>query len=170
MNLFKKITAVLLVMAMVFTLSACGNSKSGGNKESDKYGGVIDVLCEAKINADLDKFMSVFGSMETLMREVVTQDILEQTKATYEESCGDNLKVSYEFKEENKVDSEKISDYEDTVSMFGDKSKLSEAYDLTVDVKVKGGKGDYDYEMTLSVGKTEDNKWMVVNFDDTLLK
>lgn len=169
MKLFKKITAVLLIMTMGLTLAACGNSKSESKKESDKYDGIIDILCESKINADMDKFMSVFGSMENLMREVVTQDVLDQTKATYEESCGENLKVSYEFKEEKKVDGEKISNYEDTVSLFGDASKLSEAYDLTVDVKVKGSKGDYDYEMTVSVGKTGD-KWMVVNFDDTLLK
>lgn len=171
MKLFKKISAVVMVVVMSLMLVACGSSKSDSDKSktSTKYGGVIDKLCDAKINADVEEFMGLFGSMESLMRDVVTQEVLDQTKATYEETCGDDLEVSYKVKEETKATDDDISSYEETIALFGEEGDISEAYDLTIDATVKGSKGDYDYEMALSVGKVND-EWIIVNFNDTLLK
>ena len=172
MNLSKKIrkiSSVLLMAVMVFSLAACGSSKTEKVKKSDKYGGIIDTLCESKVNADVDEFMTMFGSMQSLMEQVVTQEVLDNTKNTYQESCGDKMTYSYEIKDEKQVSDDDKSSYQDTIEMFGETGTISEAYDVTVDVTVKGKKGSYDYEMNLSLGKVGD-KWMIVNFNDTLLK
>ena len=103
------------------------------------------------------------------MNGKVTQEVLDNTKNTYQESCGDKMTYSYEIKDEKQVSDDDKSSYQDTIEMFGETGTISEAYDVTVDVTVKGKKGSYDYEMNLSLGKVGD-KWMIVNFNDTLLK
>lgn len=169
MKLLKKLTTIFLVLAIGMSLVGCGDSKSAKNKEDEKYDGIIGTLCNSKVDADLEKFMSLFGSMEQIMRDVVTQEILDKTQDVYKEECGDNMEVTYKIKEEEKVNDENISNYEDTLEMFGEREEISEAFDLTVDVTVKGKKGTYDYEMSLSIGNVK-GKWVIVNFNDTLLK
>ena len=169
MKLLKKLTTIFLVLAIGMSLAGCDVLKSSKSKEAEKYDGIIDTLCNSKVEADLDKFMSLFGSMEELMRNVVNQEVLDKTQNAYKEECGDNMEVTYKIKEEEKVDNEGISNYEDTLEMLGEGEEISEAFDLTVDVSVKGKKGTYDYEMTLSIGNVK-GKWIIVNFNDTLLK
>lgn len=170
MRLFKKLTAAVVLAAMSLSLVACGGSKES-EKEDVKYGGVIDKLCESKINADIDTFMTLYGSMGDLMESVVSQEVLDETKKTYADACGDNLKVSYEIEEETEATEEDLKGYEETLTLLGSETDLKKAYDLVVDVTVTGSKGSYDYEMILSVGEeAEDGEWIIVNFDDTLLK
>lgn len=172
MKLLKKILVVTMAAAMCFSTAACAK-KSGTTKELNTdlkdYDNVINVLCYSKVNADLDKFMLLFGDMESLMASVVTQEVLDDTKSNYTDKCGDDVDYSYEITSEEKSTEEEVAEYQDTVSLFGEKGTIKEAKDLEVKVTATGKDGKYEYEMTVSVGKI-DGEWMIVNFNDTLLQ
>lgn len=181
MNKYRKIIVVALSVVMCLSLAACEKKSSSVNDEKTSdaaeeiskdftdYKNVISVLCDAKVKADLDEFMLLFGDMEELMASVVTQDILDETKQNYTSKCGDNIKIEWDITSEEKASDEDIASYQDTISMFGENGKIEEAIDLVVEVKAKGDDGTYEYELTVSVGKI-DGEWLLVNFDDTLLK
>lgn len=166
MKVLKRISLGVAVALLGLSLVACGK---GLGKEVSGYEKTVKTLCDAKVDADLDEFMTLFGSMESLMREVVTQEVLDKTKNNYAEACGDNMSAKYEITDEQKVSDEDVSGFQSTIAMFGETGEIEEAYNLEVDVTVKGDKGDYDYEMSISVGKVN-NDWIIVNFNDTLLK
>lgn len=174
MKLFKKVVAGLLIGAMIMTCTACGqNSTASKTQKSieipEEYSQIIDTLCDAKINADPEKFLSVFGAMEDLMSQVVTQEVMDKTKATYVESCGDNLSYSYIVTAKEDVSEEDLATYKEVISMFGSSGKIEQACNVHLTVTVEGKKGDYEYDMVCPIGKVN-GEWMIVNINDTLLK
>lgn len=175
MRNLKKITAFVLAVVMCVSFAGCSkknNSKAQANQTAEDfsdYNDVIQTLLDSKVNGDLDKFMILFGDMEALMKSVVTQEVMDETKANYTNACGDNIDVQWNITNEDVSSEEELVEYQDTLELFGEKGELEEAVDLTIDVNAKGDAGSYSYEMTCSVGKI-DGKWLICNFNDTLLK
>jgi len=176
MKKLKKIIAVVLAATMCVSMAACGAKSNSVKKEKEEiskdysdYNNAINVLCDSKVNGDLEQFMTLFGNMESLMRSVVTQEVIDETKANYTNACGDNINVEWNITDKKEANEEEIAEYQDTVELFGEEGTIEEAIDLTVDVNAKGDKGSYSYEMTCSVGKVN-GKWLICNFNDTLLK
>lgn len=173
----RKFFAILLAVGMtVSAITGCGSSNDASSADvKTLYEPLIDNLCDSKENADLEEFLGLFGSMKSLMESVVTQDILDQTLAGYKESCGENIQLSYEITAEESATSDEIKNYQSNIEMFGETGIIQRAYDLTVQVNVKGDSGSSEYAMTLSVGEVMpqgggNSSWIIVNFDDTLLK
>lgn len=174
MRLLKKVVAGLLMGAMVMTCTACGvNSTASKTQKSieipEEYSKIIDSICESKINADTEEFLSVFGVIKGLMSNVVTQEVMDNTKANYTEACGDELSYSYIVTGKEDSSEEELSTYKEIVAMFSEEANIEEAANVHLTVTVEGNKGEYEYDMVCSIGKIN-GEWMIVNVNDTLLK
>ncbi len=189
----KKILMFVTVFAVVVASAAgCGKKSSKTNESpvataepeedlfdnSDEvltqdlstYEKAIDVLCESKINADVEQFLDLFHYMRGLMRSVLTEeDHFQKIAEEYKETCGENITWTYEITRLDAVSGEGMEVYQDTISTFGSKDTIDEAYDMEVAVHLKGNKGTKDYEVDIAVGKINEN-WQIVNFGDTLLQ
>lgn len=173
----RRFLAMILAFVMaVLMMTGCGAQNNGSSEDVKKlYEPLIEKLCDSKETADLEEFLSLFGAMESLMSSVVTQEVLDQTLQGYKESCGENPKLEFEITESTPSSSSEIKIYQDNIKMFGETGNIQRAYDLKVKVNVKGDSGSSEYEMTLSVGEVmasdgKDKNWILVDFDDTLLK
>lgn len=146
------------------------NSDEVITQDLSTYEKVVDVLCESKVNADVEQFLDLFHYMRGLMRSVITEeDHFNKIAEGYKEACGENITWTYEITRLDAVSGEGIEVYQDTISTFGSKDQIDEAYDMEVSVHLKGDKGTKDYEVEIAVGKIDEN-WQIVNFGDTLLQ
>ena len=182
--------AILLGVVWVLSASAltgCGSAEDSTEKVQEKstekeqekstdpsklqsYKDVLDVLCESKLNNDVDAFLNLFDYMRDMMESVVTEDDYFSTIAAgYKEACGDNITWSYEITGAVKADAQDIADYQEGIKLFAASASIDEAYDITAKVHLKGDSGSRDYDLEVSVGKVGD-KWQIVNFGETLLQ
>lgn len=146
------------------------DTKTQDGAELSTYQEVLDVLCESKINNDVDAFLDLFDYMRGMMKSVVTEDDYFSTIAKgYKETCGDNITWNYEITGAVKADDEDIASYQDTITTFGSSAEIGEAYNITATVHLKGDAGTKDYDLEVAVGKVGD-KWQIVNFGETLLQ
>lgn len=180
--------AILLGVVWVLSASSligCGGAEDSTAKvqekdsEKDKdhdpsklqsYQDVLDVLCESKLNNDMDSFLNLVDYMRGMMKSVINEnDYFATISEGYKKECGDNITWSYEITGAVKADAEDIANYQDTIEMFGGEATIDEAYDITAKVHLKGDSGTKDYDLEVSVGKVGD-KWQIVNFGETLLQ
>lgn len=178
----KKIWIITAIMAMSMSVfTCCTKTKEKEDKqveqsqteEAKKLANMEDtivVLCDSKVNNDVDAFLTLFESMKGLMRSVVTEnDYFAGISANYKEECGDNIQWNYELTEKVEADEEKRKSYEESLETFGNKAAISQAYDIKAKVKLEGSKGKKEYDLEMSVGKIGE-KWQIVNFGETLLQ
>lgn len=146
------------------------NNKKHDPSKLQSYQDVLDVLCESKLNNDMDAFLNLVDYMRGMMKSVVNENGYFATISEgYKKECGDNIKWSYEITGAVKAGTEDIAGYQDTIEMFGGEATIDEAYDITAKVHLKGDGGSKDYDLEVSVGKVGD-KWQIVNFGETLLQ
>lgn len=146
------------------------NSDKVITQDLSTYEKTMDILCESKVNADVEQFLDLFHYMRGLMESVVTEeDYFNKIAEGYKDECGENITWTYEITRLDAVTGEALEVYQETVQTFGGKAKIDEAYDMEAAVHLKGDKGTKDYELEIGVGKI-DGFWQIVNFGDTLLQ
>lgn len=175
----------MLVMSLSLSLlSGCGKEKKPSDSQTEEqnnskdelvkarmleeYKDTVLVLCDSKANNDLSEFMKLFGYMEGLMKSVVTDEEFSQIIERYKKECGEDFEWSYEIQKEEKVSVEALKDYQELIQTFGSSEELTEAYELTVQVRLKGSEGSMEEMAEYTAGKVG-GKWQIVNFNETLL-
>lgn len=164
------------------SLVACGDKgeTSGTQETEDKkrdpsvlqsYEDVLDVLCQSKLDNDVESFLNLVDYMRETMEGVITEDDYFSTISDgYKEECGDNITWSYEITDAVASTEEDISSYLETVELFGgEKMDIEEAYEIKAQVHLEGDSGEKDYDLEIAAGKVGD-KWQIVNFGETLLQ
>lgn len=182
----KAIVLGVVWMLGASSLAACGQDKDDVSKQQESeeseekehdpsalqsYEDVLDVLCQSKIDNDVESFLNLVDYMRATMESVITEDDYFSTiSAGYKEECGGNITWDYEITNIEESTDEDIASYMETVELFGgNKMEVKEAYEITAQVHLKGDSGNKDYDLELAVGKVGD-KWQIVNFGETLLK
>lgn len=176
------------VLLSVSALTACGSEKEETKKEAQKdpYEEAkklknpedpIVVVCDSKASNDIDKFVSAFEYMESLMKMTVNGDAdedgvndFEAISKAYEEECGEDYTWEYEIVDKTEIEDEKkLEEYTENAQIFGGEDEVTEAYDMTADIHIEGKKGKKDYTLEVTVGKIG-GKWQIINFDQSLLE
>lgn len=95
-------------------------------------------------------------------------DLGENITDSLEDEYGDDIKISYQIKDKDKIDKDDLEDVEeDLEDDYDEKVNVKKGYKLKVKLKVKGDdKSDTETE-TLNVYKIK-GKWYVLDLNDVL--
>lgn len=162
------ITGIVLVFCVSFMLGGC-KGKTEANIED--YEKPVQTLCEAKQDGDFEQFIELFGPLKSIMQSLGAEleDSFNEMVNNYKSTCGDDYKFSYKIADKKDLDEQGLQEAEELLSTFGTAAKVTEGYELQVEVTVKGKKDTVKKDLNVSVGKI-DNKWYIINFDPTLLQ
>ncbi len=94
-------------------------------------------------------------------------DFMDMMSENLEDSFGKRIKISYKVTDKDKVDKDDIDDLEDEIeSYYDEKVKIKAAYNLEVEMKIKGSEDDDKSKDELTVIKIG-SKWYL--YDQSLI-
>lgn len=164
------IKGIVLVLSVSFMLGGCkGETKNEAKKEG--YLKPVQALCEAMQDGEFDLLMDSLGPLKNIMKMVEddAKNNFNKMIDKYKSKCGEDYKVSYKIKEKSKMEENELKKLESDYSILGSELKLTEGYELKLEITVKGKKGKDKKDLDLSVAKSKD-EWCIINFGNTLLE
>lgn len=92
-------------------------------------------------------------------------DIASSMQEYLEDKLGEDIKISYDIKDEKKLSSKKLEDIEEDLEDRYDASvKVSKAFKVKIKAKIKGDDDDKSDTMNVTVAKV-DGQWCIVDGD-----
>ncbi len=131
----------------------------------------LQYVCDGLEKGNLKTMMKAFPSYITEEMEDYYDDyadvFADNMKEQLEEEFGKNVKVSYKVTDKDKLDKDDIEELVEDIEYFYDeKVKIKDAYELEVEMKVKGKDGSDESEDSITVIKIG-SKWYM--YDDSFL-
>lgn len=91
------------------------------------------------------------------------ENILDSISDELEDKYGDDIKITYDIKEEKKLTDKKLDDIKDDIKdTYDAKVKVTKGYKVKMKLKIKGDDDDRTDTVTFTMAKV-DGKWVVVN-------
>ena len=149
--------ALILVIVLIFSLTG---GRSGYKKPLNNYFKGLAKGDWKTFSSALPKEMSEeLGDYGDQMMEALSESL--------EQQFGDNIKITYKIKEKKKLDKDAIKELVNELEEDDIKFDISQAYQLKLEVTIKGDDDDKTDNIKLAVGKV-DGKWCLVGGDDFL--
>ncbi len=125
-----------VVLLLIIILAICLGGKG--------YEKPIKNLCKSIEKANTSTFLKVFPDImvkEEGLKDEIDKDDMKDLKESLEDTYGKNVKITYKVKDKEKIDKDDLKDLQEELEdEYGKKSKtkISDGYELTVDIKFKG--------------------------------
>lgn len=124
------------------------------NEKAETYMKTLPKKMEKKVKKDKDEKEQI-------------EDILENTKESYEDKVGANAKVKYEITDKIKIDKDELEDIEDyaeeSLEDYYDKVRISKGYRVALKVTLKGDDGKKEEFEELIVLKVNGD-WCLIGY------
>ena len=164
-SILKILMASMLVLMLVM-LTGCGDSDKEKKESSAKeYSEVLENYFKGVEEKDPDKYLKAFADVyaDYYYSDSIDEDYMEDMMESIEEECGDNVKISYEVKKEEKIDDDGLKTIQKYAKeMYNEDVKIEAGYELKVKVTIKGDDDENSTTTTLYVYKV-DGKWGLIN-------
>ena len=144
--------AVLFILVKLF-----GAISTPGYEKPIKY------VCDGIENGSFNTMMKAFPEYITDQLDDYygddTDDLMDSLVESLEDEFGKRLKVSYKITDKDKLDKDDIEELQDDVQYsYGEKVKIKEAYELEVEMKIKGSEDNRKDTSDVTVIKVG-SKW-----------
>ena len=145
-----KLVAVLgILMSTLVVLTGCG---------SKPYKKVLDKLYKAEQNGDADAIVKLFPKFMD-MSSTFSDEVMEKRLDSLKEVYGDDVKITYEVTESEKLDKDDKEKWEEYIEeQYDENVKIQDAYKVSVEVKYKGSEGSGTEDEQMGVVKIK-GKW-----------
>lgn len=168
-----KFVAVLTVMIMSIGMLTGCEMKSLKEKESNvknatsqgAYEEPVKNLVEGLGEGNAEKFLNAFPDFITsYMKDIFTDEYLQETLKDAEEDYGANIKMSYKVTKTTELSGDDLkSMQEDVKTNYGEEVNITKGYKLDVEITTKGDKSEDVDTDSFKVYEINE-KWCIVDF------
>ena len=167
MKISKKSNVVLIIMAlivMLFMMSGCGkdDKKENESAQSD-YKTPISNYFEGMEKANAETYKKAYVKFVADDMDLDKDDMEDMIEA-FEDEYGKNIKISYEIKDKEKIESDDLKVVEEYVEeKYDEKVEISDGYELDIKATIEGeDDSETTRKNTMYVYKV-DGEWGIIS-------